>query len=127
MRRYHPLLPPEPAPWLATDESARIHLVMRYHQRAGIALPNERLHAVVHVIVENQIALDDATPVAATVERLMQEGLDRHEALHAIGSVLLEVLWDRGQANVQSEVGQAYYERVGQLTAERWLQSAEPE
>ncbi|OPY95016.1 hypothetical protein A5906_10145 [Bradyrhizobium sacchari] len=39
------------------------------------------------MIVESQIA-DPKRPVRSTAQRLMSEGLDRHEAIHAIGSVL---------------------------------------
>jgi hypothetical protein len=49
---------------------------------------NDRIGATVHVIVENQVALGDAFPAKAVLIRLMNEGLDRHEAIHAIGSVL---------------------------------------
>jgi len=34
-----------------------------YHRRARIRLPNEKVHAVIHAIVENQIALGDELPV----------------------------------------------------------------
>jgi hypothetical protein len=38
--------------------------------------------------VENQVALGDTFAARAVLLRLMAEGLDRHEAIHAIGSVL---------------------------------------
>jgi hypothetical protein len=41
------------------------------------------------VAVETQLAEGHAEATAA-LDRLLQEGLDRHEALHAIGSVLAE-------------------------------------
>ena len=84
---YDPLDEPEPQLWLATGEQQRIDLVSAYHRRAGISLPNDKVHAVIHVIVENQIA-DDELPVRRTAQRLMSEGLDRHDAIHAIGSVV---------------------------------------
>jgi hypothetical protein len=65
----------------------RIDLVMDYHQRAGIRFPRPKVHAIFHAVVESQIA-DPELPVRSTVERLMDEGLDRHEAIHAVGSVL---------------------------------------
>jgi hypothetical protein len=74
--------------WLALDESERMRLVERYHRRQRIRLPNETIHAVIHVIVENQVAIGDEFPVRAVLHRLIKEGLDRHEAIHAIGSVL---------------------------------------
>ena len=53
---YDPLDEPEPQLWLAMDEQQRIDLVSAYHRRAGISLPNDKVHAVIHVIDENQIA-----------------------------------------------------------------------
>jgi hypothetical protein len=41
------------------------------------------------VIVENQVALGDTFAARAVLLRLMAEGLDRHEAIYAIGSVLV--------------------------------------
>ena len=73
--------------WLALDESERTRLVVRYPRRQRIRLPNGTVHALVHVIVENQVALGDAFPAKGVLFRLMSEGLDRHEAIHAIGSV----------------------------------------
>jgi hypothetical protein len=62
-----------------------------------------KLHAVMHVIIENQVALGDEVPAQRTLRRLMAEGLDRHQGIHAISSVLtmaavqnrVAVDWDR--------------------------------
>jgi len=68
--QYDPLEAPEPEEWLAIDEAERINLVKDYHRRARVRLPNEKLHAVFHVVVENQIALGNEIPVQSTVQRL---------------------------------------------------------
>ena len=81
------MIEPDPDLWVALDEEERIDLVMAYHRGAGIRLPRAKAHAVYHVIVESQIA-DPKLPVRSTAQRLMSEGLDRHEAIYAIGSVL---------------------------------------
>jgi uncharacterized protein DUF1841 len=94
MRRYDPLKAPDPEEWLALDEQQRIILAQDYHRRAGIRLPNATLHATMHAVVENQIALGDETPARRVAQRLMDQGLDRHQAIHAIGSVLLEHIYD---------------------------------
>ena len=47
-----------------------------------------------HRIVENQVALGDVTVVPVTLARLMVEGLNRYEAVHAIGSVLIGIIFD---------------------------------
>jgi hypothetical protein len=93
--RYDASKAPDPQEWLELDESDRIDLVKRYHIRAKLPVgENERLHAAAHVIVENQVAMGDATVVPATLARLMREGLDRHDAIHAIGSVLVGIFFD---------------------------------
>jgi hypothetical protein len=68
--------------------------VREYHRRAGIYPPNEKLHATLHAIVETQIALKEETPVGRIARRLIGEGLDRHDAIHAIGMVLAEHIYD---------------------------------
>jgi len=45
-------------------------------------------------MVENQVALGDQYPVESVLSRLMAEGLDRHEAVHAIGSALTGQFFD---------------------------------
>jgi hypothetical protein len=121
MDAYDPLRPPSIAGWTELDESERLDLVLAYHQRQRDDLPNPDAHAVVHVIVENQVALDDETPVAAVMDRLMQEGLDRHEVIHAIGYVLMGTLHGAAQDNSEADPTSAYYRELMQLTAEKWL------
>jgi len=56
-------------------------------------MPNPHTHAMMHVIVENQLALGDPPETRATLERLLAAGLSRHAAVHAVGSVVAEALW----------------------------------
>ena len=76
IERYDPQHAPDPEAWLALDEGERTELVLQYHRRARVRLPNARLHATIHVVVENQVALGDEIPVRRTLERLRAEGLD---------------------------------------------------
>jgi hypothetical protein len=124
MQRYDPLEAPDPEEWLALDEQERLDLVQDYHRRARIRLPNAKVHAVFHAIVEAQIALADETPARRTAQRLMDEGLDRHEAIHAIGSVLAEFMHDLLKAP-QSDTNPnvPYFAALERLTAEDWRRS----
>lgn len=107
--------------WLELDESERMELVRRYHRRQRIRLPNETIHATIHVIVENQVALGDAFPAKAVLLRLMKEGLDRHEAIHAIGSVLSEKLFAvMSEQEAWGDPNADYNEKLKSLTAESW-------
>ena len=88
MEEYDPLVPPDPAAWIALDEQDRMNLIEHYHVRHKIKLPNVKIHATIHAMVENQIAEGDALPVREKARRLMAQGLNRHYAIHAIGSVV---------------------------------------
>ena len=108
------------AAWLELDEAERISLVMDYHRRARIKLPNAKLHAANHTIVENQAALGGAYVVAGTLERLMQEGLDRHEAVHAVGSVLMGQVLAVQQGRLKGDLNEAYTQKLAELSATKW-------
>ena len=124
MRHYDPLEAPEPEEWLALDEAERLRLAERYHRRAHIRVPSIKAHAAMHVVVENQIALGDEIPVRATLDRLMGEGLDRHEAIHAIGLVLAEYIYDLARAREpETHRIESYYAALERLTADYWRRS----
>lgn len=119
--QYDPLLAPSPTAWLATDEGDRIEWVMVYHRRARVKLPNRRLHAAIHVVVENQVAMGDELPVRRCLDRLQAEGLDRHEAIHAIGSVVADHMVDLLKTRVPGgDPHAAYWAELERLTAETW-------
>jgi hypothetical protein len=124
MYRYDPLKAPDPKEWLALDEQERTELVRDYHRRKGIRVPNATLQATAHAVVETQIALTDETPARRTAQRLMDEGLDRHEAIHAIGMVLFESIYDVMKAPASgSDPNAPYFAALERLTAEDWRQS----
>jgi hypothetical protein len=107
--------------WLETDEGERIELVSSYHRRKKSRLPNAQLHSVIHVVVENQLALGESI-VIETLARLQGQGLSRHDAVHAIGSVLAADLYELMQESSEA-TGDAYHrylERLQALTAEKW-------
>ncbi|MCD4749770.1 MAG: hypothetical protein K8R59_10400, partial [Thermoanaerobaculales bacterium] len=81
--RYNSLKKPNPRKWLSASEFARIKAVLKHHADEPDELPNKQLHASIHFVVENQCALGDETPVSKAIQRLMNEGLDRHDAVHA--------------------------------------------
>ena len=119
--RYDPDRSLDPRRWSALDEGERIELVLEHHRRAGVRLPNENLHATTHVVIENQVQLGDETPVASTLERLMSEGLSRHDAIHAIGTVLAPVIFDILDEEIRSDPNTIYYQQLRDLTANTWL------
>lgn len=122
MQAYNPERVPEPESWLELDEQERILLIETWHRVARIKLPNLTTHAALHAIVENQIALD-LEPVVRGMDRLRKEGLTRHDAIHAIGSVVAENLFGilKADQNDDAAASQArYYAAVERLTAVIW-------
>ena len=116
---------PDPETWLGLDETERVDLVIDYHRRTRVQLENPKLHAMNHVVVENQVALRDATPVAATLDRLIDEGLDRHDAIHAIGSVLMGIVVDTvRKADDADDINAKYNRELATLTATGWRSQA---
>ncbi len=118
--RYDPDRPVVAEEWSLLEEVEQIELVAEHHRRARIRLPSPRLHAGLHVTVENQVLLGDETPVAAALQRLMGEGLDRHDAIHAIASVLSGVMHDAVATMEGGDIAASYYREVAQLSAEAW-------
>jgi UDP-N-acetylmuramyl tripeptide synthase len=118
---YNPYRDPEPDEWLALPEDERIALVLTYHERVKAPVPKPTLHATIHTIVENQVALGKQTPVAGTLTRLMRDGLDRHDAIHAIGSVLVKH-FERVRADeiTEQDPNRAYYRDLARLKADSW-------
>jgi len=60
---------------------------------------NPILHVTIHQIVENQIANGEPAEAAKTLQRLMKQGKTRHQALHEVGKVLTEEMFEVLKAN----------------------------
>jgi glycosyltransferase A (GT-A) superfamily protein (DUF2064 family) len=125
MDLYDADLSPDPIAWLAIDELSRIELILDYHRRHDVRTAAPRIHAAIHAVVENQVAMTSPAVVAETLQRLQQEGLSRHDAIHAIG----ELVTARLAAAVKSETVESaaalnakYEADLRQLTAEGWRQ-----
>ena len=118
--KYDPLSTPDPDTWLGTPETERLRAIESYHRIAGTRIGNLQLHAALHGVVENQLALHDPAAQDA-LTRLLREGLDRHEAMHAIASVLAQHIFTAmhgGEAPATD-----YTEALATLTAASWRKS----
>ena len=120
MHRYDPDRAPDSEEWLALDEQLRAGLAEEYHRAKRIKLPNLQAHAIFHAIVENQIA-EGLAPVVSAMARLPAEGLSRHDAIHAIASVLARHINELVNAKTDEKDSAAVYAAaVERLTAKRW-------
>jgi hypothetical protein len=107
--------------WLAQDENDRFESISQYHKKLKIKLPNIRLHTLFHVIIENQLA-EGIKEVLNKLDELMADGLNRHDAIHAIGCVLSEHMFILMKEKPdKSDLNQEYYNKLSKLTAQSWL------
>jgi hypothetical protein len=120
LNEYDPDRAPDAEAWRAGNEMQLVELVQAYHRASQIPLPNERVHAALHVMVENQVALGASTPVADAVDRLMGEGMSRHDAIHAIGAILSKHMHQATSTGVPVS-RDAYFGDIRAVTKEGWL------
>jgi DNA repair ATPase RecN len=105
---------------LALDEQERIDLAEEHHRIANIKLPNLQAHAALHAIVESQIA-QNLESVVRAMTRLTAGGLSRHEAIHAIASVLAEHIYELSDPAVnENNSASIYNAAIERLTARSW-------
>lgn len=127
MNEYDPATPPDPRKWLALDDAERIRLVERYYEREGGYGGSLEVHARVHATIETQLA-EQVTPVKAAFMRLRDNGLGRHEALRAMGSVLARRIRKIDDPeDLTSAANREYFSALETLTADAWYASRERE
>ncbi len=126
MEIYDALTAPDPKEWLETDEYEQLDLVEDYHRRvrAPLSRSQRTLHANLHVVIENQIAAADPALAGQTVERLMKEGLDRHEAVHAVAAIMAVKIQEVVHNNKLFDQPD-YLTQLERLSAERWRRQDE--
>ncbi len=112
----------DPDQWLELDDTERILAIQAYHELIDEEIPNATLHAVIHCVIETQLAEGLVVP-CQTLERLILEGLDRHDAIHAMGSVLAQHLFDILNTDLSDpkSVNPKYLEGLKRLDAQIWL------
>lgn len=123
---YDPNLSPAPGAWLLLDEQDRIAQAAKYHKKRGLRLPNANAHATFHVMIENQIAEGEASVIRA-MGRLSKQGLDRHDAIHAIGWVLSQHFFEQIKAKNPDDnavLNARYVASVERRTADDWRNQA---
>ena len=123
--RYDPQNPPDATSWLELDEAEQQDAVLRYHRKIGFEAGSVKMHSVVHGAIETQLA-EGHQAACDALDRLMSDGLDRHEALHAVGAVFAEQL--HAVLKNQREFDNEEYERgLRELTAASWSEGVDEE
>ncbi len=122
---YDPETSPDPDLWLKTDEFELEDVIMQYCMANEADLPDVYMHAHFHMAVETQVAMGDEIPVAETFRRLMADGLSRHDAVHAVGWVLSQHMFDAVQNPGEgTDLDIEYYEKLSKLTVAQWYEES---
>ena len=121
MDSYDPSIQPNAEEWLETTEDERIALVREFHEQNKDGLDEEALtvHSVVHVVVESQLAMG-VELLPETIAKLTRQGLSRHEAIHAIGAIITEDIFDLVRGNKSEFSPKQYRRKLEKITAKRW-------
>lgn len=117
--RYDPDISPDPQEWLSTDGEDRIEAVLTWHEEVETRSEPEsgwQLHSSLHAQVETRIAEGGAE--ADKLAELTRAGLSRHDAVHAIASVLQRLMEDVVKKGADATGFEAL---LRDLTAERYL------
>lgn len=121
---YDPAVAPDTVEWLDLDEDERLRLVENYHRRVGFVLPDPEMHATLHTVVENEIAANDPPAVGQALARLMAEGLDRHQAIHAVAWVLTDQIHRAATEHAEFSAGD-YVAALENLSEGQWRAATE--
>ncbi len=91
--KYDPAKRVEPQWWRSLGAEERVSLIEAAHVVLPAwhhPVPESRPHALLHVVAENLAARGDEIPVYAALQRLVRQGLQRHDAIHALGNACSE-------------------------------------
>lgn len=126
MRDYNPAKNPSRQEWLALDDDQRVDLVTHFHTKIGDIGEHQSSHALIHTVLETQIA-ENTPGVRDAIGRLRKQGLNRHDAIHALGTVLAEHMHNLAHSNYSDdeEPTQIYLEKISAFNASDWYSDDE--
>lgn len=121
MESYDPSIQPNTEEWLEITDDERTAIVREFHEKTEEGLDEKALtiHSAVHVIVENQLAMG-VELLPETIAKLVKQGLSRHEAIHAIGAIITEDIFDIMRGNKSEFSPKQYRRKLEKITAKRW-------
>jgi len=125
MYQYNPHKKPDPETWLTMDDEEKLDLVEEFHRNAQIEIEGMTMHAVIHVVIENQLAMK-IPEVLVVYQRLRQKNVNRHNAIHALGNAMSNLLFDHFKGKIPEELTEMpepnkdYFRRLKKLRASDW-------
>jgi len=113
--QYNPAVAPDSDEWLDIDEQERLYAVQCWvADLIDAELEDCTLDAVPILAVENQIAANEPPVTGATLQRLLDAGIDRTTAIQAMSDVMYECLIKAVSEELQYD-GDAYARALEQI------------
>jgi hypothetical protein len=125
---YDASVAPDLSKWRTMKEVVKAQAIKDYHLIAQPHPVPEGLmsHVAIHFAVEEHVANGNPSEAGEAMDRLVKEGLSRHDAIHAIGTVLFDVLKELADKARAFDL-QAYKRGLSELTAKKWLSYGQQE
>ena len=122
--KYDANYKPDPKKWLALTEDQQIKAVEEHHntKKPHPPTPNMKIHAALHSAVEKQLAMGFPPHAQHAVDRLVSEGLSRHDAVHAVGSVIAHHYVATTKGDLLGPI--EYADALNKLNAAKWKAGA---
>jgi hypothetical protein len=111
---------PDPGRWLAADEDERMQAVLAYHEGLDNHPEAESMqaHAGVHAAVETQLVKEDPPVVREKMDELLEAGIDRHAAIHALAVPLSHVMYGVVDEDDVGDAEDVLAHKIEQVTIE---------
>ncbi len=125
---YDAAVGPNPKDWQRWDEDERVLAIEEYHRCEQPHEPadNPKMHALLHTVVETQLSNGEPSEIGEALVRLTAEGLNRHEAIHAMGTLVAEMLFAVLDQGRDPDI-RAYRQALADLSARQWLAAVQTE
>jgi hypothetical protein len=109
MREYNPAKSPDRQQWLALDKTRQLEIIRLAHDDMETSENALATHCGMHSAVETQIA-QNSPGVRNAMGRLRKQGTSRHNALHAIGLVLIQHMRRMATSQDEPDIANAHYQ-----------------
>ena len=78
--------------WISSYNKELAARARRVFWKSVVLGPGARAHVAIHAVVESQVAMGEPAATAEALQRLVDQGMERHEAVHRVGQVVAELM-----------------------------------
>ncbi len=111
---------PDAERWLDADEQERIEAVHAYHDQLDDHPPagSMQAHSTMHAVVETQVASGEPAVTAEKLAELVEAGVDRHAAIHALALPVAHVMYGVAKGEESEKPNEVMARQIADVTVE---------